>query len=83
LISVLEHGVDFTIQLFNDFIQEISTRNKTVGDIGFGGIDINNWTSREIGNTSALIQSQAEKIKNLNTDLYKTHLFSTSLKHSL
>ncbi|MEE9437713.1 MAG: hypothetical protein V3V14_01855 [Saprospiraceae bacterium] len=71
LLSMLEHGTQKTVEVFNSFLQEISDRNKLLKISSFDDIFIQEWTEEQVISTQQLVVYQAAAFHKLDMSIYK------------
>ena len=74
LISLLQLGKEETVQIFNDFLDEMDVRNKALDVKSIEGVEFVDWTDTQIRETKELVVSQAACVDGLDLGIYERHL---------
>ena len=71
LISLLQLGKEKTVQIYNDFLDELDMRNRQLDVKSIEGVEFLEWTDTQIRGTKELVVSQAALLELLDLSLYE------------
>ncbi|MFT4535596.1 MAG: hypothetical protein ACJA1A_002859 [Saprospiraceae bacterium] len=71
LISLIQFGKERTVQIFNDFLDEMDVRNRQLDVKSIEGVEFLDWTDTQIRETKELVVSQATCVDGLDLSLYE------------
>jgi DNA helicase IV len=74
LISLLQFGKKKTVQIFNDFLDEMDVRNRALDVKSIEGVEFIEWTDSQIRETKELVVSQAALVDGLDLGIYERFL---------
>ncbi len=74
LISLLQLGKEKTVNIFNDFLDEMDLRNKALNVKSIEGVEFVEWTDIQIRETKQLVVSQAAIVHELDLSIYERYL---------
>lgn len=74
LISLLQLGKEKTVKIFNDFLDEMDVRNRSLDVMSIEGVEFVDWTDTQIRVTKELVVSQADCAEELDLSMYERYL---------
>lgn len=74
LISLLQHGKEKTISIYNNYLDALHRRNRALQVESIEDVDFVAWTDTQIRETKGLVVSQADCMDGLDLSLYERYL---------
>jgi len=79
LISMMQNGVDQTIAIFNNYLDELQVRNQEARRDSSLNLDYQAWTEEQVIITKKLVHKQAVAFRTLDVSLYQKYIFDDQL----